>query len=171
MDPNLRPTMDECPQCGGILITNDDGWKRCGQCGYANPCFAQVRTVLSLVGLTELERDPFAVDGEAQALVCRAWTARHGVTIKSHVTVKAANPESLLSDDGASLLTPSRRIFDIAVRDADALLALCQARGTAVYFADTPEPAYTDERRDRLHRVLSLPTMAAPRNVWPDGLS
>ena len=26
-----------CPKCGGLLTTNQDGWKICYQCGYSSP--------------------------------------------------------------------------------------------------------------------------------------
>ena len=36
-DAFVMPVAEQCPNCGGVLTTNQDGWKVCHTCGYSSP--------------------------------------------------------------------------------------------------------------------------------------
>lgn len=38
--PDRELRAETCPSCGGVLTTNQDGWKICHSCGYSSPSFA-----------------------------------------------------------------------------------------------------------------------------------
>jgi ribosomal protein S27AE len=38
VETDTKPRMSgQCPKCGGVLTTNQDGWKVCYACGYSAP--------------------------------------------------------------------------------------------------------------------------------------
>jgi uncharacterized Zn finger protein (UPF0148 family) len=38
--PDRAVRAETCPKCGGVLTTNQDGWKTCHTCGYSSPGYA-----------------------------------------------------------------------------------------------------------------------------------
>lgn len=39
-DADREARADSCPNCSGVLTTNQDGWKVCYSCGYSAPGYA-----------------------------------------------------------------------------------------------------------------------------------
>ena len=162
--PDREAHAGQCPNCGGVLTTNQDGWSVCYSCGYSRPGYApgtlKAAAVCCMTPLALLHDDPFMVDTRMQNTVCEQWAAANGAAIVVQWvtnTLQTRMVGGMLPGIDVAV-APSRRVLERAVADAGAFTAFLAEAGVDLLIADLPEPEYTAEMIGNVHRRHSMPT-------------